>query len=39
MKKLEKKATAYIEIILPAVYLAPIALTSWSFVSFVQWSS
>ena len=39
MKKLEKKVTAYIKIILPAVYLAPMALTSWSFISFVQWSS
>ena len=39
MKKLEKKATAYIKVILPAIYLAPIAFTSWSFISFVQWSS
>jgi hypothetical protein len=39
MKKLEKKATASFKVILPAIYLAPMALTSWSFISFVQWAS
>tara|TARA_B110000881_G_C18189362_1_gene323997 strand:- start:125 stop:244 length:120 start_codon:yes stop_codon:yes gene_type:complete len=39
MKKIEKKATTLIKAILPAMYLAPVAIASWSFVSFVQWSS
>ncbi len=39
MKKLEKKVTAYVKVILPAIYLAPMALTSWSFISFIQWAS
>ncbi len=39
MKKLEKKATTYIKVILPAIYLAPMAFASWSIISFIQWSS
>jgi len=39
MKKIERKATVLIKAILPAIYSAPMVIVSWSFISFMQWSS
>jgi len=39
MKKIEKTATNLVKAILPAIYIAPMVISAWGFVSFVQWAS
>ena len=39
MKKIEKTARKVKEIILPTIYLAPMFLGAYGFISFVQWTS
>ena len=39
MKKIEKTAKKVTEIILPTLYLAPMVLGTYGFISFVQWTS
>ena len=39
MKKIEKTAKKVSEVILPTLYLAPMFLGAYGFVSFVQWAS
>jgi len=39
MKKIEKTATSFFKAILPAIYMAPMVISAWGFVSFVQWAS
>tara|TARA_B100001173_G_C15898481_1_gene508775 strand:- start:170 stop:328 length:159 start_codon:yes stop_codon:yes gene_type:complete len=39
MKKIEKTAKKVTEIILPTLYLAPMVLGTYGFISLVQWTS
>ena len=39
MKKIEKTAKKVTEVILPTLYLAPMFLGAYGFISFVQWTS
>jgi|TARA_B110000438_G_scaffold271003_1_gene288564 hypothetical protein len=39
MKKIEKTATKFGKALLPAIYAAPMFISAWGFVSFVQWAS
>ena len=39
MKKIEKTAKKVTEVILPTLYLAPMFLGAYGFISLVQWTS
>lgn len=39
MKKIEKTAKKVTGVILPTLYLAPMFLGAYGFISFVQWTS
>tara|TARA_B100000886_G_scaffold219776_1_gene152625 strand:- start:257 stop:376 length:120 start_codon:yes stop_codon:yes gene_type:complete len=39
MKKIEKTARKVSEVILPTLYLAPMIIGAYGFISFVQWTS
>ena len=39
MKKIEKTARKVSELILPTLYLAPMVIGAYGFISFVQWTS
>ena len=39
VKKIERTAKKVTEVILPTLYLAPMFLGAYGFVSFVQWAS
>jgi|TARA_X000000368_G_scaffold261171_1_gene206677 hypothetical protein len=39
MKKIEKTARKVSEVILPTLYLAPMVIGAYGFISFVQWTS
>ena len=39
MKKIERTAKKVTEVILPTLYLAPMVLGAYGFISLVQWTS
>jgi len=39
MKKIVKTARKVSEVILPTLYLAPMVIGAYGFISFVQWTS
>ena len=39
MKKIEETARKVSEVILPTLYLAPMVIGAYGFISFVQWTS
>tara|TARA_X000001036_G_C20487124_1_gene728226 strand:+ start:386 stop:505 length:120 start_codon:yes stop_codon:yes gene_type:complete len=39
MKKIEKTARKVSEVMLPTLYLAPMIIGAYGFISFVQWTS
>ncbi len=39
MEKIEKTARKVSEVILPTLYLAPMIIGAYGFISFVQWTS
>jgi hypothetical protein len=39
MKKIEKTAKKVTEVILPTLYLAPMFLGAYGFISLLQWTS
>ena len=39
MKKIEKTARKVSEVIMPTLYLAPMVIGAYGFISFVQWTS
>ncbi len=39
MRKIEKTARKVSEVILPTLYLAPMVIGVYGFISFVQWTS
>ena len=39
MKKIQKTVRKVSEVILPTLYLAPMVIGAYGFISFVQWTS